>query len=218
MKRFLIVVGFTFFSSWVHATVVFNNLGPGDTYNPNIGYAIGNVFAGQRPYELGAQFTPSQSGFLADIVIALGLVSGTNQVDVWLSSDSGGRPGSILESFSFVGAMAPFGNSGPPLRGVASSTTFLDSASRYWLIASASSSTDASVAWNFNSVGDIGVGGFRQDGDLWTVLNETSGAFRVEVASVSEPASLSLLVAGLLGVLASVRLGRRNSPLPRSVR
>ena len=189
--------------SWaaLASTIVFDNFGPGDAYDVAVGYtlAVGMNSTGLPPntdLDEGALFIPSQSGFLSDIWLAVGLLSGANELDAWLMDSVGGQPGSILESFHFSNQMAPFGSNNPLLHGKGNGSTFLTQGTEYWLIASLAG-PDAAAAWNDNSIGALGPITFRENLGPWqgTSAGVTiNNAFRV---AVPEPGALGLLGLGM---------------------
>src|SRR5260370_35091783 len=87
-------------------SVVFSDLPPATTF-----HAYGLTVT-PKDFDLAMGFTPSSSYTLDDIALAVELISGANQLDVWLSSDSGGLgPGAVLGSFHFANAMVPYASS-----------------------------------------------------------------------------------------------------------
>ena len=91
---------------------VFNNFGPGDTFVHNGGQAIG-VIGGIKTAAM--PFTPGGNYTLDRIEVAVSLVSGTNQLDVFLTNSANGLPGLVLESYHFSGAMGLFATSNIPI-------------------------------------------------------------------------------------------------------
>ena len=72
---------------------IFDTFGPGNTYNPMLGYQIGG---GGNMTEIAAQFSPAASGDLATVTLGLLFFQGSNTafdaVDVFLYGDAGGSP------------------------------------------------------------------------------------------------------------------------------
>ena len=179
-----------------HAAVIFSTLGPGDTYNTSVGYTIG---VSPYEYDQGNSFSFSVAApyNLDTIELAAGLVSGTNEIDVWLMSDAAGEPGAIIEAFNFVGAMGTFGNNNPLLVGTSVLRPVLTPGTDYWLIASAPNS-DTWAAWNLSSPAVSGSRAVREGAGPWTVDTDTMAAFRVEGTAVI-PAPGAILL-GSIGV------------------
>jgi hypothetical protein len=192
------------------ADVIFSNLGPGDSYNCCSGWTL---FGSDLPIDTDRAFafTPAADYTLDSIDLALTWLGGTNAADVWLMSDEGGAPGSILESF-LISSLPTF-NTTNTLLTTADSTLnpLLSAGVQYW-VASSAHSADGSLSFNWNITGDEGLAS-RDNGGPWGVSTSflTSGAFRVNgtpAAPVPEPSSVLLLAAGVLGLLSRTR--RKN--------
>jgi len=190
---FLFVLALLVAAAPAGAGVIYSNFGPGDSYSQGTGLTIGDSGS---DYEQGSAFTPGSSFTLGQIDFAISLVSGTNQVELWLMSDSGGEPGSIIESFGFVGAMGSFGFLNPPLSAISVLNPVLQAGVQYWLIASAPVA-DTWAAWNLNDQGATGYLAWRQSGGAWEIdSGEPQGAFRIHDA-IPQPGTLLLLLPGL---------------------
>ena len=187
------------------AGIIYSNFGPGDSYNLNTGWTIGTV--GLR-YEQGHAFTPVSSFNLGQIDFAIGYLDAPNLVELWLMSDVGGAPGSVIESFSFTGVMGSFGNSNPPLSAISLLQPELQAGVQYWIIASAPD-TGTWAAWNQNDQGATGLLASRQSGGAWDIQSDLpQGAFRIQDADIPEPGTFLLLLGGL-GLLVCKRLSPR---------
>ena len=161
------------------ATIVFDNFGPGDAYNISTGWTIENNA------EIAASFIPTASGNVSDIWLAAGRIAGSNTLEVALMTDSGGQPGSVIETWTFNGVMGTFGNNNPLLHGIGAGTAHISAGVTYWLAASAPVAGGWD-AWNLASPVDTGViesstsVGF---GGPWSTVNDTNRpAFRVAIA------------------------------------
>ncbi|MFC1604756.1 choice-of-anchor R domain-containing protein [Planctomycetota bacterium] len=176
-----------------HAAVIFSTLGPGDTYDIGTGYTIGSP-----DNEQGNQFSFAAVApyYLDTIELAAGLVSGTNEIDVWLMSDAAGQPGAIIEAFNFTN-LGTFGQNNPLLVGTSVLRPVLTPGTDYWLIASAPNS-DTWAVWNISSPAVLGLRATRQGaGPWWVGLDETMAAFRVEGTVIPAPGAILL---GSIGV------------------
>jgi hypothetical protein len=79
------------------ADIIYNNFGPGDTYNQYIGHTVGDPLSYQ---DIGEPFTPTGNSYRLDrMVLALSWIAGTNAVDVSLMTSVGDLPGSVLETW-----------------------------------------------------------------------------------------------------------------------
>jgi hypothetical protein len=201
------------------AVVAFDNFGPGDTYNTGVGWTVAGSAADTGPIRLAFQFTSGASGMLDKIILPVQFTSGTNKAAVILRNDSGGVLGNWILS-SLPGGLPNFGSGAAPLVITNPFTDpnlyphlVLNDGSDYWLEVApdenvpggTDTGADSKLAWNLNSIGDLGYRGSSTDngatyeymGDQWR------GAFRVELVetgtgAVPGPMAALPFVVGLL--------------------
>jgi hypothetical protein len=193
------------------AQVVYNNFDVGDSYDANAGwFASGPGGVNQR---IAQQFSPTGTGLLTSIEVAMDLVSLTapNHFDLFLYDDVGGAPGSLLESWSVDGQMGPWPGVHAPVFVASGLNPLINMGSLYWLVADSTGSTDA--AWMQNTVGDVGPIRWGPSGGPLTngPLDLTLGTMRVTVrpSAVPEPSSMALLFGGGAGCIFMIRRRRK---------
>jgi MYXO-CTERM domain-containing protein len=212
-----------------HADVVFSNLASGSpSYSTGLGNFIGN---GQdnsgSNYAQGATFTPGTTATFTSLEIALSNYFQTNsdQLQVSLTKDSSGAPGSALASFKVAaGALGLLGNPNPLLSFTAPSGITLMAGTPYWVtVADISGGSDSNV-WNWNSTGDTSNTALSQDGgSTWfSPSGLPPGAYEVDGTSTSvvpEPSTMSAaLASAALGLLAGYRRRQRRTRRPAAKR
>ena len=190
-----IVIGLLSVAMGSAQTIVFDNM-PGDQYQTGYGKTISGIYSTVgTDWDQGSGFMPSQSGYLTDVWVAMGHVTGPNEFELWLMDDNGGQPGNVLESWYFINQMGSFGSQNPPVHGVGNGGTWLDSSTDYWLIASSHDQTWA--AWCYNIIGDQGPNAWRQNLGAWSIGAGDRAAFRI---GIPEPATIGWLL-GLVALL-----------------
>jgi hypothetical protein len=183
------------------AETIFNNFGPGDTYDKDTSYIIGRFPGDTNTYVQGDAFRVTGANYtLNSLTLALCIVSGPNAVDVQFRADAGGLPGTVLEAFHFSN-LGPFGKLNPPVVGTSALHPLLLEGEQYWVTASASGLTD--VGWNLNSTGDQGPHAFSRNGGRFMVAEAIRGALRIDASPTAapEPGTLTLLSLGAVGLL-----------------
>jgi hypothetical protein len=182
---------------------IFSTLPAGDTYSTGGGWKLGFWpdligIEEAEPFSLGGT-TPY---YLDTIELAVGLLSGTNELNVLLMSDAAGEPGAPIESFNFVGAMGVDGLANPLLVANSVLRPILSPGTDYWIVASVPSDTQAH--WKFPSPLVMGTHAYRVGVGPWTVIPITDrAAFRVSGSPIPAPGAIVLagIGAGLIGWL-----------------
>lgn len=163
------------------------------------GQAIGTDMA------LAMSFTPTSNAFLtsAELYLFSGGAAASN-MDIFLMSDSGGNPGSVLES---LGTIALSSSTPSLFTATASGTTLLTSGTTYW-IAAAFSSGSVAAGWasggspftaeRFSSANGINGPWQPNSNALQFIVN---GETASRTAAVPEPATLGLTAAALGSLL-----------------
>ena len=193
-------------STAARADTLFSNLG----FQPGIGYTVSTQSSQvNADFSQGDAFSVSETAQLSAIDVAIGLVSGSNEIIVKLMTDNTGQPGAVLETWDAVNQMSTFGSTTlVALNSVLNPV--LTAGQQYWLVAFAQDSTWA--AWNWNATNDSGPHALSTDnGATYSVSTQTRGAFEVDgTVAAPEPSGLALVIVGLAG-LALVTRERKAS-------
>jgi hypothetical protein len=197
------------------ASVVFSNLGPGDSLaSPGIG--IGFIpFTSTFNYA-GIAFTPAgQSYTLDNLEVPLELVSGPNVADIFLTNNAGGLPGSILESFHLTAKLTSGANSLVTID--STNHPLLSAGSQYWIVAAGGPSSF--VTWAQNELQETGpnvsgpaLGSLVRDSDA-----NVREALLVNGTAVPEPGSVFLATGLAVIVVLLVRRSTRTGLLAARV-
>jgi len=182
-------------ASIANAAPIYSTLGQGDSYSHNMGYNVG--WSAGSSCDNGHQFqiTVDSPYSLDSIEVGIGLESGTNQVEIWLMTDAGNKPGTIIETFTFVDEMGDFADS-PLITGTSVLNPILTPGTKYWLVASAP--IFSTVAdWNFSDPVVDGLRARRYDSGSWIVNSDSPlPAFRINGSAVI-PAPAAILLGGI---------------------
>jgi sugar lactone lactonase YvrE len=158
IRLFLAISCIAFSSAAASAGVIYSNIGTGFPGDSNGAYNAGVTFE-------GTSFTTTSAGTLFSLEF---VVKGTTSpVTVGLYTNSGGQPGTLLESWS---AVVPVGTSFPPPAATILTSVVrpsLSAATQYWLVFTQSS--EDQVTWFAN---DEGVAGGIWGGSSITTLSQ----------------------------------------------
>lgn len=215
MKKLLLVVGSAFFALAVQAnTIVFDDLGPGGTYDPSHGYDIGQFGDIDLP-NIGARFTAGATGSLATIDIALTRAGFQGIVNVFLYGDAGGSPNDANQTFlTRLSPAATFGTSNNSLASfTVTGNVSVTEGSAYWLVLKPASGHGGGV-WNY-SLSTLGTVGRDYFG--WTTFADSAlPGFRITAGSAVPDSGNTFLL--LLGSVAILIVLKRMVPDYRTVR
>jgi hypothetical protein len=172
--------------------IVYNNFGPGSggfEYETGVSWMLAGHYSFFEYVEEAQSFTPSETGYLADIYVGLMEVLGVNECYVMLAPDHGAPPseGDVLETWVLYGDDLPPPGGGEPrpaTRLVSYVHPLLTAGQSYWIWIRVNQGSSAS--WGLNVTGAIGHMMQRRYvyGLVWVDIgNQTLGALRVDVAS-----------------------------------
>lgn len=167
---------------------IYSNFPPyySNAYNP-----VQGPLASGGQSEYAGQFMPTGNDYFLDYIdIPLENISGSSSVDVYLASNNGGVPGSILESSSVT---AP--GSVSVITASFSGSTILSQDVPYWVWLS--SSSDGVNGWFIQASGVTESRASRFGGGSWNSFSHNeAGAFKVAGTVVPEPISSTLFIVG----------------------
>ena len=164
------------------ATVLFSNLGTPDSFDPGLAFNIIGAPGGDVDWASSFTFsTPARMFALDSIDVAVRLNTGPDDtLEVWLMSDVGGLPGTVLEvmTISAVSAAASVRTA------TSTSNPVLEPNITYWVALSVPG--NATIPWHQNNNGDVGTMATRSGGVGWISFPTNRGAFRVNAVVVPE--------------------------------
>ena len=199
------------FAMSAKATELYSTLGPGGAFDSSSGYFVdGSNYNNQV---IASPFSVSTAAMLTDAMLGLNNFAGSNSpVTLYVESNAGGVPGSILATLTQQGTIPPFGSM--------SLTTFtsnmsllLAAGTTYWLVA-VEADPGTEQTWDF-AYNDATNGiAFNNSGSAtgpWTQFTGVDVAFRIDGTTGVPDSGSSFLLLGisLLSVVGFVRQRRR---------
>jgi glucose/arabinose dehydrogenase len=162
-------------------SIIFSNFGPGQSFQPG-GYSVsGAGMTVLPPNGFGAavalSFTPTSNFHFSSVELPLVWFSGTDSFIVYLMSDAGGSPGTILETFPITGL--PSNNTPAVTMFVSTNHTPLEAGTTYW-IAAAPVANDTAGFWLMNPTGASGYSRTANDSKTWLPQVGASPAMEVD--------------------------------------
>ncbi len=186
--------------------VLYTTLGPNGEYDNANGYFVDG--ANYYNQVLAMPFTPNATENMVDAVLALGNYAGNNNpVSLYLESENGGMPGSVLATLTQQGTIQSFFSGGSLITFNCNSCGTVNAGTQYWLVAQ---ETDANTeqAWMFAYQDQQGNAAFNQLGSIngpWNLFDSTISAYRVDGGQVPEPGTLVMLGSGIVAAAAGLR-------------
>ncbi len=183
--------------------ILYTTLGPGGAYDGSSGYFVD----GSNYYNtvIANPFTLSAGATVANAVLALGNNLGNNNpVTVYIESNNGGVPGSIIATLSQSGTILPWGNGsgGGLVTFNCSGAQCALGAGSYWLVASEQDPNTQQI-WDYayqDQQGNLAYNGSGSPTGPWSSFFDIENAFEIDGPSpVPEPGALLVLIPGLLG-------------------
>jgi hypothetical protein len=214
MKRMGLAVLFLCFVSMIasltaSADSLFTTLGPGGAYDHGGGATVnGSAYSNQV---IGNPFSLVSAGTVTDALLALGYIPFTNNpINIFIESDSGGSPGSVLATLTQVGTIPPFRSGGGLVTFDCSGAGCILGAGNYWLVA-LEPNANTNQAWYYNyqdQVTPIAIDQLGSPTGLTVLGGNPGDAFQIEGSPSSdtpEPSSFLLLGSGLLGLASLIK-------------
>jgi hypothetical protein len=203
-------------------STIFDNIGPGNTYDPGAGWAVAGPASPPGVFITAAEFAPNTNESLTQIELGLNWETGLNAAQVSIWTENSGLPGTELAAWTVTNQ--PITNTNHILTSIDGITgVTLTGGITYFLELSAGA--DTLDQWGETSTGDIGRVVYFDTGQ-WRIADDGAvPAFAVfgksSSVSLPVPATTLLLLTGLAGIAvtrAAAGVRRRNyrSPVQRS--
>ena len=147
-----VVVLFTSRPAAATSIVVYDNFGPGNSYNPSSGAVVGaNQGPGGFSFEIGTTFTPTTSSFLDEISVPItngDFNNGASVLNVAIRANTSDKPGAVLESIQFAGPFNSFFSGGSVITLESVLHPSLIAGTTYWLdLSNGISASNATLIW-----------------------------------------------------------------------
>jgi hypothetical protein len=204
----LLLLSMTLVTGPAWGSIAFSNFGGGDAYDTGEKWA---VYSGQF---LAVSFTPSVTGTLSSVRVALSAVSVAVQpLHINLTAPAADPNGAFLEGWD----LSPSVVATDPSSSIETLTSFanplLTSGLTYWLSMESADGPGSGFGfrWFRNSQGQNGFAASENGGSSWAAVSAATPVLEVNVeplASVPEPSTLAM---AMLSVVLLIWLGRRDS-------
>jgi len=186
--------------------VLYTNLGPTGQFDLTTGYFIDGYQVIADPFVLGS------GAVISDALLALSNLRGSNHpMDVYIESNSGAFPGSILAQLTQVGTIAPYSSGGGLVTFTCSGPGCTLAAGSYWLVAS-EPDIYSIQSWQFAYQPQAVDDAFNFLGSPtgpWRSDFGTAGGFRLDGTTTPEPGTLILFGTAVLGLVGAARRNLR---------
>lgn len=210
LKTFIAVVCCTLVASLANAdTIVYDTFGPGNTYDGDGGYSIGNGSNGPNS-NVAAGFTSNTTGFLSTVVFGVTFIGLPEPMNVVFYTDNAGSPNTANQTL--LGQVTPTTAFGPAQNNsvvtlVVAGNVALTIGTAYWIGLLPVNPTENEV-WNSSLPATIGPVALGANGSYSDIGITGQPAFRVTARTgngVPETGSTLVLLLGAVGMLAALR-------------